>query len=104
MSSLAYVAGSTTLLNLGYSYTGANVHNNGKTQGITDGRGPAFSTRYAYDVLGRLSQAQTVDLSAANTWQLAWNYDRYGNRLSQTRCCGKCDAHLRASPIWGNLV
>jgi RHS repeat-associated protein len=84
MSSLAYTEGSNTLLNLGYSYSDANGDNNGKIQGITDVRGPAFSTSYTYDVLGRLSQAQTVDLSAANTWQLAWNYDRYGNRLSQT--------------------
>ncbi|HKW75484.1 MAG TPA: RHS repeat-associated core domain-containing protein [Terriglobales bacterium] len=84
MSSLAYVAGSNTLLNLAYSYTDANGHNNGKIQGITDSRGPAFSTSYAYDALGRLSQAQTQDLISPNTWNLQWSYDRYGNRLSQS--------------------
>lgn len=47
-------------------------------------RGAAFSTSYTYDSVGRLQQGQTNDLTAANTWQLAWTYDRYGNRLSQS--------------------
>jgi len=29
-------------------------------------------------------QAQTNDLTAPSTWRLAWTYDRYGNRLTQT--------------------
>jgi RHS repeat-associated protein len=84
LSSLSYVSGSNTLLNLTYNYGDANGNNNGQIQGITDSRGAAFSTTYTYDPFGRLSQAQTNDLTSANTWRLAWGYDRYGNRLSQT--------------------
>lgn len=81
LASLAYTSGSNTLLSLAYNYGTAN---NGQIQGITDNRGVAFSTSYTYDPLGRLSQAQTTDLTSANTWKLAWSYDRYGNRLNQT--------------------
>src|SRR5262249_42859328 len=77
-------SGANTLLGLTYNYNDANNHNNGQIQSITDSRGAAFSTSYSYDSLGRLQQAQTNDLTAANTWRLTWNYDRYGNRLSQT--------------------
>lgn len=84
LSSLSYVSGANTLLNLTYGYADTNGNNNGQIQGITDTRGAAFSTAYTYDGLGRLSQAQTNDLTATNTWRLAWSYDRYGNRLSQT--------------------
>jgi RHS repeat-associated protein len=71
-------------LNLTYNYLDAGNYNNGQIQSVTDSRGAAFSTSYSYDSLGRLQQAQTNDLTAANTWRLAWTYDRYGNRLSQT--------------------
>lgn len=85
ISSLSYSAGSTSLLNLSYSY-GTNA--NGQISGITDARGAAYSTTYSYDPLGRIARAQTNDLGSANTWCLAWSYDRYGNRLSQTGCGG----------------
>lgn len=84
LASLGYVSGTNSLLSLSYNYLDANGHNNGQIQSITDARGPAFSTSYSYDLLDRLQQAQTNDLTAANTWKLAWTYDRYGNRLSQT--------------------
>jgi RHS repeat-associated protein len=84
LSSLSYTSGSNTLLNLTYNYADVNGNNNGQIQGITDSRGAAYSTTYNYDPLGRLAQAQTNDLSSANTWKLVWGYDRYGNRLSQT--------------------
>ncbi len=83
-ASLSYTSGATALLNLSYNYLDSNGHNNGQIQSITDSRGTAFSTSYSYDSLGRLQQAQTNDLTAANTWRLVWDYDRYGNRLSQT--------------------
>jgi RHS repeat-associated protein len=76
-------AAAGNLLNLSYSYTGPNSQNNGEVQGITDARGPAYSTNYIYDSLSRLVAAQTNDLTAPNTWALNWPYDRYGNRLSE---------------------
>jgi RHS repeat-associated protein len=80
LSSLSYVSGTNTLLNLTYNY---GTQNNGQIQSITDSRGSAYSTTYTYDPLNRLAAAQTSNLTAANTWALAWKYDRYGNRLSQ---------------------
>lgn len=79
--SLAYTSGANTLLNLAYDF---GAQNNGQIRGITDSRGAAFSTTYAYDELSRLATAQTNDLTAPNTWALSWTYDRYGNRLSQS--------------------
>jgi RHS repeat-associated protein len=84
VASLSYTSGATTLLNLSYNYLDSNSHNNGQIQSIADSRGTAFSTTYTYDLLGRLQQAQTNDLTAANTWRLVWGYDRYGNRMSQS--------------------
>lgn len=86
LGALDYKLGSTDLLNLTYNYNqtvGGNTVNNGQIQGITDTRGNAFSTSYTYDVLGRLAQGQTLDLTSANTWKLSWVYDRYGNRSQQ---------------------
>jgi hypothetical protein len=45
---------------------------------------PTKSLNYYYDNLGRLTKAETQDLTAANTYRLEWAYDRYGNRLSQS--------------------
>ncbi|MFY9561302.1 MAG: RHS repeat-associated core domain-containing protein [Terriglobales bacterium] len=86
LASLDYAKGSTDLLNLTYNYTqtvNGNPVNNGQIQGVTDTRGNSYSTSYTYDALGRLSQGQTLNLTAANTWKLGWVYDRYGNRSQQ---------------------
>jgi RHS repeat-associated protein len=57
------------------------------------------STSYVYDELGRLKTAQTNDLTSANTWELKFSYDRYGNRLSQIPVAGKA-----SMPMNGVLV
>lgn len=85
LASLSYTSGSSTLLNLTYGY---GINDNGQIASITDSRGAAYSTTYTYDALSRLATAQTNDLTAANTWCLNWNYDRYGNRLAQSGCGG----------------
>ncbi len=84
MSSLNYSLNGASLLNLSYNYLDAQGHNNGQIQAITDSRGDPYSTLFTYDPLGRLIQGQTKDLTSANTWNLLWNYDIYGNRLSQS--------------------
>lgn len=84
LTSLSYTQGTTSLLGLTYNYTDSSGHNNGQVQGVSDSRGAAFSTSYTYDAWSRLSTAKTNDLTSANTWALSWNYDRYGNRLSQS--------------------
>ena len=93
LSSLSYALGTNTLLSLTYNYNDANGNNNGQIQGITDSRGAAYSTSYSYDGLGRLSQAQTNDLTAGNTWQLSFGLDRYGNRVSQTLTGGTASVY-----------
>src|SRR5215831_18525025 len=74
-----------TLLDLTYAY---GTNNNSQLASITDGRGAAYNEQFSYDALGRLTNAQTGNLTGANTWCLNWSYDRYGNRLSQSGCGG----------------
>jgi RHS repeat-associated protein len=86
LASLQTSNSGVAVLNLVYSYGGAN--DNGQISGITDGVNSARSTSYLYDELGRLKIAQTTDLTSANTWKLKFSYDRYGNRLSEVPVAG----------------
>ena len=81
LSSIQYGSSSGSILNLSYGY-GLRT-NNSQIQSIVDGLVSARSTSYAYDELGRLQTAQTMDQTSANTWKLKFTYDRYGNRLSE---------------------
>ena len=94
LSSLRYAGNtSTDLLNLTYSYNAPNGGNNSQIQAITAYTSPGVvdnfrSTSFAYDDWSRLTSARTASLSAPPsgeppTWALAWDYDRYGNRLDQ---------------------
>lgn len=91
ITNIQYSSSGTALLNLGYSY-GAN--DNGQVQSVTDNLNAARTTSYAYDELGRLKMAQTIDLSSPNTWKLKFIYDRYGNRLGQIPVAGNGTAPL----------
>ena len=42
----------------------------------------AFTQTYKYDALERLTEAKEISTNNQTTWQQAWNYDRFGNRLS----------------------
>lgn len=89
ISRITYTGAGTTvgqtLLDLTYGY---GTNNNGQIASISDGRGAAYNEQFSYDALGRLVNGQTGNLTAPNTWCLNWNYDRYGNRLSQSGCGG----------------
>jgi RHS repeat-associated protein len=80
LESLKYQKDTTDLLHVSYGYGSGN---NGQIRSITNQLNSDLSTSYSYDALGRLKEAQTASLTAANTWKLGWEYDRYGNRLSQ---------------------
>ena len=68
---------STTLLNLGYDYAGANGKRTGQLTKITNNLDSAKNRGYQYDMLGRLKRAT----SGQNVnWVQHYNYDRYGNR------------------------
>jgi RHS repeat-associated protein len=61
-------------LNLTYAYNAI-----GQATGVTDSvNGGQSVTTYSYDNLNRLSGA------IANNWTMAWTYDAFGNRLTQT--------------------
>ena len=78
------------ILNLGYDYTSAaQAGNNGQIQAVHYYTSPGTedqtkSESFTYDAWGRLSQAQTLNLTASGTWKLDWSFDRLGNRLTQT--------------------
>lgn len=81
LATLKYNSGS--LLDLTYDY---GTYNNGQIHAITAYGDATKSVTYTYDALGRLSHAETGNLTGTDTWCLDWAYDRYGNRLSQTAC------------------
>ncbi|MGZ3610027.1 MAG: hypothetical protein ACXVBU_08180, partial [Ktedonobacteraceae bacterium] len=81
LAARVYSTAAGPLLSLAYNYGGAQ--DSGQILGITDNVISSRSTSYVYDALGRLVTAGTNDLTAANTWQLQFAYDRYGNRLSE---------------------
>ena len=43
---------------------------------------------YTYDPLSRLASAITTGSANYQAWNFSWSYDRYGNRLNQTRNSG----------------
>jgi len=100
MTSLGYTKGTTTLVGLNYYYekdptycpSGNAVGNNGQIQCIQDissGTGSSGrSVAYTYDLLGRLSTAQTTGSAQYPVWGLSWTYDRYANRTAQTVTAG----------------
>jgi len=89
-STLRYFKGSTDILNLAYDYTTGVPGNNGQIQAVHYYTSPGVedltkSENFTYDSLDRLSAAHTTTVdSTAGTWSLQWQYDRLGNRLSQT--------------------
>lgn len=70
---------STTLLNLGYDYAGANGKRTGQLTKILNNLDHAKDRGYQYDALGRLVTA-TGGQSQNVTWAQRYEYDRYGNR------------------------
>lgn len=95
---LAYTKGNSIYFNLQYSYqqnslysprcSPGTVGNNGSIQCITDNVASGRSMSYSYDPLQRMTSAKTCGSSAFPQWSLAENYDRYGNRWTQTVTAG----------------
>jgi RHS repeat-associated protein len=84
LASLSYVKGANTLFSLTYGY---GTGNNGQIQSITDNVDATKSMTYRYDAWARLAQA-TAGPTSAPTWQLGFQYDRYGNRTQQNLLAG----------------
>ena len=71
-----------------YGYN-EGVANNGLIASIADNLDSSKSISYTYDELNRLATAAT----SGSDWGLAWGYDRYNNRLSQTVTKGSAPAN-----------
>ena len=70
---------------LTYNYNGANNHNNGNVQSITDNLASWRSQSFTYDSLNRLASAQTTGTHTTNPtdcWAESYAYDAWGNLLS----------------------
>jgi RHS repeat-associated protein len=82
--------GTADVLNLSYDYTSAaQPNNNSQIQAahyytVPGAEDDTRSESFTYDAWGRLRQAQTLNATASNTWNLNWGYDRLGNRYSQS--------------------
>ncbi|MCI0350154.1 MAG: RHS repeat-associated core domain-containing protein [Acidobacteriales bacterium] len=78
-----------------YEYVAPNGGNNGQISKIRFYTAPGVEDLtktevFQYDAWSRLANAQTQDTNPAlpNTWALTWQYDRYGNRRTQTLTAG----------------
>src|SRR6185312_9763999 len=87
---MAYTKGAQTLFGLNYFYKQDSTNcpsgaagNNGQIQCITDSIDSGRNAAYVYDLLGRLSNASTTGSANYPSWNLAFTYDRYGNRTAQ---------------------
>jgi YD repeat-containing protein len=87
LQTLTYTKAANTLFSLGYGYA-QNGGNNGQITSVTDNLTSSNSLTFTYDALGRLTRGVTGNLTAPNTWDITWAYDRYGNRTSQTETGG----------------
>jgi RHS repeat-associated protein len=70
----------TTLLDLGYDYANSNQKRTGQITKILNNLNHNKDRSYAYDTLGRLTQAKGGNAGAL--WTQNYSYDRYGNRTS----------------------
>jgi YD repeat-containing protein len=78
--------------------------NNGQITGITDNVDATRSMTYSYDALGRLKVA-FAGPEASPTWNLDWDYGRYGNRPNQNVRAGSPPGrHLTIDPNTLRLV
>ncbi len=95
LATLAYTRGGQPIFQLGFDYaqpTGTGT----QIIGVADVVSPGRSLTYSYDALGRLSSASSQGSAEYPQWSLAWSYDRYGNRLTQTCSSGNCGALTQA--------
>jgi RHS repeat-associated protein len=78
VTNISATLSATTLMNLSYNY-GTTI-NTGRVLSRTDAIQPEHTAAYTYDGLYRLQQVA----EPGNTWSIAWTFDNWGNRLTQT--------------------
>lgn len=95
---LAYAKGTSTYLNMQYSYQRSSSYapacpngtrmDNGSIQCITDNVDVGRTMSYGYDPLKRMTTAKSCGSSAFPPWGLSESFDRFGNRSSQAVTAG----------------
>ena len=95
LQSLDYTFNSETLFGLNYYYKldstncpSGTTGNNGQIQCVDDVVDAGRTASYTFDAWNRLLTATTHGSTNYPAWGLSWNYDRYGNRLSQAVTAG----------------
>ena len=77
LTNLTVQGSSGNIVNQSHAY-----YANGQLETATDSVNPGLTASYSYDYLNRLTAAST------STWGLAWTYDDFGNRLTQSATAG----------------
>jgi RHS repeat-associated protein len=75
------------ILNLSYGYTNSAGANNGNVTSLISTATQIFMRSYTYDSLNRL-WTMSSPADASGCYGLAWTYDHYGNRLTQSATGG----------------
>ena len=95
LSAITYGLGTQTYFKLNYFYqrdptncSSAPTTDDGEIMCISDSVDSGRTAVFSYDPLNRLVGASTSGSVSFPRWGLSWNYDRYGNRLSQTLTAG----------------
>ena len=86
LTGITAAAGGHTVMDFSYGYLTTDENgvtteeNTGRVRSRTDAVQPEHSVSYMYDSIYRLKQVQGADQS----WGIAWEFDTWGNRLTQT--------------------
>jgi RHS repeat-associated protein len=100
-TSLTATVGSTSLLNLSYSFTDGSGHNNGNVMSITNYPDTNRSQFFTYDKLNRIATAYTQGNSPnPNCWGLSYGYDIWANLTTAT--VTKCTATSLSISVGAN--
>jgi RHS repeat-associated protein len=104
-TALTYTRSGSTLFGLTYGYLHPNGGTNGAITSIGDTVQPGRSVNYGYDLLGRLTSAETAGSASFPKWRLAWTYDQFGNRLSQSAEIGTAPSKsISVSPTTNRIT
>jgi RHS repeat-associated protein len=80
-TSITAALGGTSVMNFSYNY-GTSSTNTGRVLSRTDAIQPEHNASYSYDSIYRLASVASAD--PTSSWGVAWAFDTWGNRLSQT--------------------
>ena len=80
LTGITATVSSTAVMHFAYGY-GTSSQNTGRVLSRADDIQPEHSANYVYDSIHRLQQVTGGD---GSSWGIAWTFDAWGNRLTQT--------------------